>query len=234
MLNNNYKIQANLRSSFSEEDLAAIEQWDNAEGTAGWYRFQAAAQIYAAEKIRRSNEKIDQSNKIHSWVMAGLTFALLVATGYQAWAASRTVNLQSFANNLNSILTENSKRELETAQKKLSFDIVNTLYKDFYQFADSNPEIIRKLKAGIKIDNPENLGLYLNGFEDLYEQCKKGLISRQDILMNFQYLIGPTCNNEQVASVIGNHGNGLKLLCHTFYQNSLLAKKAKTEKDSCK
>ncbi len=78
MLDESNKVLASLRSSFTREDLEAIDGWANAVGTAGWYKFQAAAQIYAAEKIRRSNERIAAANEKYAkammWLTGGLVF----------------------------------------------------------------------------------------------------------------------------------------------------------------
>lgn len=164
-----------------------------------------------------------------------ITILISVLTYYQNKISIKaTIQNDEIANELSKLLVDNSNRDLDLSKKKLSFDIINTLYKDFYQFDEHNALVIRKLKGNDFIQDEFYLGLYLNGFEDLYEQCKRGLISREDIRMNFLHLIGTTCNNSQVDKVVGNSGNGLKLLCNSFYPNSKLANKAKTEKESCK
>ena len=196
--------------------------------------YSAAINRKAANEMISAAERISRSNSFSSWTMIALTVALAVAAFFQVVAMFKSVGNETYANKLNNILTENSKRDLEISRKKLGFDIINTLYKDFYQFGDFNSEVIRKLKGKESISNENNLAVYLNGFEDLYEQCKRGLISREDVRVHFEFLIGPTCNNTQVAKVIGDHGNGLKLLCNSFYQGSRLAKAAKIEKDACK
>ena len=137
------------------------------------------------------------------------------------------------ANQLSKVLVDNSKRELETAQKKLSFDIINTLYKDFYQFDEHNALVIRKLKNKEHVDDDFYLGLYLSGFEDLYEQCKSGLIAKEQIRIHFQHLINPLCDNQQVEGFLQQRGNGLKLLCRAFYPDSRLSTLSKPEKASC-
>lgn len=189
--------------------------------------------IYSAFSFRKEIisgfKKIDLKQKI-------AILALLVSI-FTFWRDTDSIKKSlangEVANQLSKLLVDNSNRDLETAKKKLSFDIINTLYKDFYQFDDHNSLVIRKLKNKEVIQDDFYLGLYLNGFEDLYEQCKRGLITKVDIRMNFEHLIGTTCNNDQVLEVIGNHGNGLKLLCSSFYPGSLLAKKAIPEKDAC-
>lgn len=188
--------------------------------------YTAAINRKAASDMISAANRISKSNSLSSWAMIALTVALVIA-------AFKSAGNETYANRLNSILVENSRRDLENYRKKLSFDIINTLYKDFYQFGDYNAEVIRKLKAKEQISNEYNLAVYLNGFEDLYEQCKRGLISREDVRVHFEFLVGPTCNNSQVEKVIGDHGNGLKLLCNSFYPNSRLARRAKIEKDAC-
>jgi hypothetical protein len=163
-----------------------------------------------------------------------LSLVAIIISLFGIYYQYRSISNEEFANNLNKILVENSNRELEVTKKKLSFDIINVLYKDFYEFGDYSSEVIRKLKTKEVVSNENNLGLYLNGFEDLYEQCKRGLISREDIRVHFEYLIAPTCKNEQVEKVLRDHGNGLKLLCRDFYPGTLLANKAKAEQGSCK
>ncbi len=142
--------------------------------------------------------------------------------------------LSEVANNLNKVLVKNSDLTLETERKKLGFDIINTLYQDFYKFDDHNSLVIRKLQEGKKIEDEFYLGLYLNGFEDVYQQCKTGLLTSQDIRIHFQHLISPLCNNLHVENFILNRDNGLKLLCYKFYPKSNLAKKASLEGDSCR
>jgi len=199
-----------------------------------------ASEIYASAVTRKSAQsmigaakEISASNAKYARWMGIMTAALVFAAIVQVGAALRSLGYEGYANDLNEVLIENSKRDLEVSKKKLSFDIINTLYTDFYKFVDFNSLVIRKLKAEQNIKDEFNLGLYLNGFEDLYEQCKRGLISREDIRMNFLHLIGTTCNNTQVERVINNAGNGLKLLCHSFYPNSQLGQKADTTNDAC-
>lgn len=199
-----------------------------------------ASEIYSAAVTRKSAQdmigaaqKISASNARYARWMGIMTAALVFAAVVQAGAALRSLGNEGYANALNEVLIENSDRDLEVSKKKLGFDIINTLYTDFYKFGDFNSLVIRKLKAEQHIEDEFNLGLYLNGFEDLYEQCKRGLISREDIRMHFLHLIGTTCNNTQIERVVNNAGNGLKLLCHSFYPNSRLAQKADVADDAC-
>jgi len=189
--------------------------------------FSFKTQILQSWKNFSTNQKL-------SLAMLALTLAgILISIGdFQAMSAS--VGNGSYANRLTELLIENSNAQLEAEKKKLSFDIINTLYKDFYQFDDKNSLVIRKLKAGQQILDEENLGLYLNGFEDLYQQCKSGLLSKEDIRINFQYLINPICNNDQVVNFLQQRGNGLKILCNKFYPTSILGKEANLDADSCK
>ncbi|PIR49335.1 hypothetical protein COU79_05475 [Candidatus Peregrinibacteria bacterium CG10_big_fil_rev_8_21_14_0_10_54_7] len=176
----------------------------------------------------KTSEKWTTSIAVLALIISG--FALLSDHS----SSASLIEIERAANDLDAVLVRNSEREIEVAQKKLSFDIINTLYRDFYQFGDYNTEVIRKLKGKQHIEDAFNLELYLNGFEDLYEQCKTGLISRAQIRIHFEYLIGTTCNNAQVERVVGDGYNGLKLLCHSFWPNSRLALKAKQENASCK
>ncbi len=160
-----------------------------------------------------------------------LTVISILVSIVNLWSSYSTAKL---ANNVNASLLSNSNVQLDREQKKLSFDIINTLYKDFYQFDQNNSLVIRKLKNHEQIQDEFNLGLYLNGFEDLYEQCKSGLISKEDIRVHFQHLINPLCDNAQIAAFLQQRGNGLKILCEKFYHNSGLGKKADLQKDSCK
>lgn len=161
-------------------------------------------------------------------------WAPIVISGFALLVSIKACNQQDVSNQLSAIMTNNSNKEIEIAQKKLSFDIINTLYTDFYQFDTHNSLLIRKLQNRDIIQDEFNLALYLSGFEDLYQQCKTGLITKEDIRINFEHLIRPTCNNEQIAKVLGERGNGLKMLCYKFYEGSKLANLAeKKELDSC-
>lgn len=153
---------------------------------------------------------------------------------------------EKIANNLNSALVDNSNNELEILKKKTSFEISQLLYEEFYKFGSYNTEVIKKLKNAAEerkrtgivsnenlIQNQENLQLYLNTFESVYEQCKSGMISFEDVRVNFEYLIGTTCNNQQVKNALNNAGNGLKLLCSKFHPDSMLSKLADRSNDSC-
>ncbi len=154
---------------------------------------------------------------------------------YGTWQLSSTANdISKAANDISSATVHNSNLQLELERKKLAFDVINTLYQDFYKFDDHNSLVIRKLQNGEHIENEFYLGLYLNGFEDVYQQCKTGLLTMEDIRINFQHLIGPLCNNAQVENFILHRDNGLKLLCYKLYPQSNLAKKANTQYDSCK
>jgi len=220
-----FPLLSNL--AVTDEERTFVES--QCDGGNSAHQQRIAAEIYSAAMYREAAKSSEKYTRRMLWWTALMAIASLI----QVFVAYRSLNLQNFANAINSILTDNSKRELETSKKKLSFDIINTLYKDFYQFSNYNSEVIRKLKAKEQINNLNNLATYINGFEDLYEQCKRGLINREDVRMHFEYLIGPTCNNSQVEATIGDHGNGLKLLCNSFYPGSRLAKKAKIEKDAC-
>src|SRR3989339_2256870 len=154
--------------------------------------YSAAVNRKAADGMISAAERISKSNSYSSWAMIALTVALAIAAFLQVIAMFQSVGNETYANKLNDILTENSKRDLETSKKKLSFDIINTLYKDFYQFGSYSPEVIRKLKEKEQVQNEYNLAMYVNSFEDLYEQCKKGLISKADVRVHFEYLVGPT------------------------------------------
>ena len=149
-------------------------------------------------------------------------------------SSASLIEIERAANRLDESLVDNAERQLEVARKKSSFETINALYRDFYQFGDYNTLVIRKLKSEQYIDDIFNLELYLNGFEDLYEQCKTGMISKEQVRINFLHLIGTTCNNAQVEQIVGDGYNGLKLFCYNFYQDSRLAKKAKPENYSCK
>lgn len=156
-------------------------------------------------------------------------------------------NYQKIANELNLALVTNSDAELEILRKKVSFEISQGLYDEFHNFGLYNVEVMEKLKNAAEerkklgkvsaknvIMNEANLAIYLNTFETVYEQCKRGMISFEDVRVNFEYLIGPTCNNYQAIKVVGKAGNGLKLLCSYFYHDSDLAKAADISRDSCK
>lgn len=158
-----------------------------------------------------------------------------------------TTQLEKQANDLNAIITKNSDLEIEILKKKASFEVTQLLYDEFHNFGNYNIDVMSKLKFAANerkqtgkispanlIQNSEYLLLYLNTFETVYEQCKRGIISFEDVRMNFEYLIGPTCNNEQVVDAIKNTGNGLKLLCSYFHPGSLLGSVANKTKDSCK
>ncbi len=160
----------------------------------------------------------------------GLSVTAIIISIITAFSQYSTANL---ANQLNKILVDNSKRQLEFELKKSQFDIINTLYKDFYQFDDHNSLVIRKLKGGDRVQDEYFLGLYLNGFEDLYEQCKTGLITKEQIRVNFQHLLNPICKNSQVDSFIQFRGNGLRILCAKFYPNASVGKKADLSQDAC-
>ena len=204
-----------------------------------------------------------QLSENQNWTLSLAIGSLIIAFGaliISIFSFSHQVNVDSItleleeqgrkyeeiANNLNSALVNNSDIELEILKKKTSFEISQLLYEEFYKFGSYNTEVIKKLENAAKeristgavssknlIQNQENLQLYLNTFESVYEQCKSGMITFEDVRVNFEYLIGDTCNNQQVKDALNGAGNGLKLLCSKFHPNSELSKLADSSKDSC-
>jgi hypothetical protein len=138
------------------------------------------------------------------------------------------------ANEINSLLTAYTAKQYELDRKSHAFDVINVLYHDFYQFDQYNPVVMQKLQAGERISKDYQLGVYLNGFEDVYEQCKSGVIQLEDVRINFQYLLNPVCDNQQVSAFARQRSNGLKILCAKFYPQSILGKAADLSRDSCR
>ena len=158
-----------------------------------------------------------------------------------------TIGMEKMAHELNSAMVKNSNTELDILKKQTSFEISQVLYNEFYKFGKYNTDVMRKLKHAAEerkktgkisaqntIQNEDNLLLYLNTFETVYDQCDRGMISFEDVRVNFKYLIGTTCNNPQVIKAIGGSYNGLKILCFYFHPTSGLSKAADTSKDMCR
>lgn len=141
--------------------------------------------------------------------------------------------IQENSNKLTEVLIHNSNTELMIFKKQTKFQIIRDLYEELYKFGKYNEEIRRKLQNKEKIQDEENLKTYLNTFESIYEQCRVGLISREDVRMNFAFLIGSACENSQVIGIVNNGYNGLKNLCFMFFPDSTIAKNI-GKKDECR
>jgi len=141
----------------------------------------------------------------------------------------------------------NMRQEFLLTRKKTAFEVIGTLYEDLYKFGENNKYVIPKLEQAAEerkttgkvsqsntIVNTENLEMYLNSFESIYEQCKGGVIQYEDVRVNFEYLIGTTCNNDQVVEVLGSRGSGLKYLCQLFHPDSKLGKKVDPAVNGCR